>query len=213
MKRKYILRSLRDYILDNKLYYMIVGIAVVLGIIVGSISAVSMNAENYESLNEYVNNFISAYNLQPVNRANIFETSFLGNLKLILFLCFSGFWVGFIPFTVLQMSIKSYKLGFSIAFFVMAYRGQGIIFSLMSLMPQILILMPALVIYAVFNIKYAISIQKLRMRRISSVIRREMYFRSFLCLIAMLGVATVCSFFDAFVISAVLKPICILFNR
>ncbi len=172
-----------------------------------------MKTDAYKNLNIYIDNFLSVYNLQPINRLEIFKTSFYSNTKMVLFLWVCGLWVGLIPFAIIQMGIKGYKIGFSIAFFVQAYQGKGIIFIFLSMMPQIFILIPALMIYTVFNIKYSLSIHKLNERKSILSVRKDMYLRNFLCIIGIILVIILCSFIDSFVISAMLKPVCYFFGR
>ncbi len=213
VKKNRILRSMSEYIIDNKIYYLLAASAVFVGIVIGSISEITMASDAYENLNTYIDNFLSAYSIQPVNKAEIFKTSFYSNVKVILFLWISGLWVGFIPFAILHMGIKGYKLGFSIAFFVQAYKGKGVIFALFSLLPQIFILIPALMVYAVFNMKYAISIHHLGDRKNILSLKKEMYLRNLVCIIGMVIIVLICSFMDSFVIASLLKPICYFFNR
>lgn len=208
MRRRKFTRRLSEYISDNKKYYILVASVVFLGIVIGTVSAVTMKSDAYRNLNTYIDNFLSVFNLQPINRIEVFKTSFYSNTKTILFLWLSGLWVGFIPFAILQMGIKGYKIGFSIAFFVQAYRGMGIVFIFLSMIPQLLILLPALMVYTVFNIKYSLSIHKLRDRKNVLSVRKDMYLRNFLCIIGIIFVIILCSFIDSFVISSILKPVC-----
>lgn len=211
MKRLNLRRSIFEYVADNRLQYISVAVAILVGTALGAVSAVSVSGDGYESLSGYLNNFISAYNLQTVSRARIFETSMYNNIKLILFLWISGLWVGLIPFTFLQVGIKGYKVGFSAAFLTMAYKGKGALLALTALLPQFVILIPCLTVFAVFNIKYAMSLRKMRdMRNNSSSVKRDMYLRNFLCMTGITAVLAVCSFMDAYIVPTVLRPICAL---
>lgn len=206
--KKQMLCGVAEHISDNKHYYAVVIAALFAGLVLGSVSAASMEGEQYTNLSGFMDNFISSYNLQPVNKTRVLMNSIAGNIKTVLFLWVSGMWVGLIPFAIFQMGVKGYKLGFSAAFLVSAYKGRGILFAVMSLMPQILILMPILTVYTVFNIKYAMSVRKMRLRNASDTVRRDMYIRNFLCVLGVVAVVFVCSLFDAFVIPPVLKPVC-----
>ncbi len=206
--KKRIFGSIAEHILDNKRCYMIAVAALLIGLVLGSVSAVSLGGEQYTSLSSFTDNFISSYNLQPVSKTGIFTASVMGNIKTVFLLWVSGLWIGFIPFAVFQLALKGYKLGFSAAFFVSAYKGKGILFAVMSLMPQLIILMPILTMYTVFNIKYAISARQLRTRTASDTVRRDMCMRNFLCVLGVVAAVLLCSIFDAFVVPPVLKPVC-----
>ena len=149
-----VLKVFSDYVAENRLWYVLVITAVVFGAAFGALSAAMLPDGKYEGLNSYLNSFISAYSLQSVSRAGVFRASLYGNLKLLIFIWLSGLWIGLIPFSVLNMGVRGYGTGFTAVFIVQAYRGKGVIFALLSLLPRTLILIPAAIIYTVFSIRY-----------------------------------------------------------
>lgn len=206
--KKHLIQTLTDYIADNKRQYAVVLAALLIGTVLGSFSAVNLDSEKFESLSRYTDSFISSYNLQPVSKTGVFLSSVATNIKTVFFLWLSGLWVGLIPLTLFQTGIRGYKLGFSTAFLVSAYNGKGLIFAIMSMLPQMLIFLPALAVYAVFSIKYSISVKRLRNHGNPAQVRKEMYFRNALCTLGILTVMVICSLCDAYVIPPVLKPVC-----
>ena len=208
MKKRAVFKEISSYVNQNKLQYFAVVICVVLGMVTGTFVAVSLSEEGFKSLSRYMENFVSAYNLQPVSKVQVFKASVYNNIKSILFLWFFGLWVGFIPFTLLQMGIKGYKLGFSGAFLIQAYKGKGVLFALLTLMPQLAVTLPALVVYSVFTMKYAMALRTVRSSRKNGELRRDMYLRGLLCIAAIAIVALISSLLDAFVVPPLLKPIC-----
>jgi len=207
MKRR-IIRILTDYIRDNKRQYAVVISALLIGLVLGSFSAVSLDGGQFDALSSYTDNFFSSYNLQPISKTGVFLSSLLSNLKTVFFLWLSGLWAGLIPLTLFHTGVRGYRLGFSTAFFVSAYSSKGLLFAVLAMLPQMLIFLPALAVYAVFSIKYSISSKKLRSHTSSAQLRKDMYFRNALCTAGMLFVMLLCSLFDAYVIPTVLKPVC-----
>lgn len=208
VKRLKLRQGIIGYLADNRMHYIAVALILLAGAAAGAVSAVSVSGDKYESLHKYLNNFVSVYNLQPVSKLSIFKTSVYGNIKLILFLWISGLWIGLIPFAALQMGIKGFKLGFSSAFFVLSYKGKGLLFAFAALLPQLMLLVPALTVFTVFNIKYALSLHRMRDRNSRDLLKRDMYLRNFLCMTGITVIAVFCSFVDAFVVPPVLKPLC-----
>ena len=206
--KKQIFESIKGYISDNKRQYAVVIAALVAGMALGCLSALRMSGQQFESLSGYTENFVSSYNLQPVSRSRVFISSAMGNIKTVLFLWVSGLWVGLIPFAIFHIGVKGYKIGFSTAFLVSAYRGRGVLFALMSMLPQMIIFVPALTVFAVFNIRYAASIRRVRIRNGARSMRREMYLQNAVCVLGILAVVACCSLLDAFIIPPVLKPVC-----
>lgn len=207
--KKHLIRTITDYILDNKRQYAVVICALLMGVILGSVSAASVSGEQYENLDNYMESFVSSYNLQSISKLGVFLSSVATNLKTVFFLWISGMWVGLIPFTIFQIGVKGYKMGFSVSFLISVYKGRGILFAITTLMPQIMLFLPALTVYAVFSIKYAFAMKKIRSRNGGTdMVRRDMYFRNFLCTAALVLIMLICSLFDAYVIPTMLKPIC-----
>ncbi len=213
MKRKYFFKTLTDYISCSKVLFVLTFFCLVAGTVIGSLSAITMNTESYESLGAYMNNFLSAYTIQPVDKGEIFKFSLYNNIKTVLFLWVSGLCVWLIPLGVIQVAARGYKLGFTTVFLIQLYKGRGILFVLASLLPQIMILFPALIIYAVFNIRYAVSLKDLKKRGETLNIRKEMYLKNLVFLLGMIAVLVLCSFIDAFVVPPVLRPICSFLGR
>ncbi len=210
MKRISIKNELTHYIADNKAQFLIAVFSVFVGTVIGSLSAATIDSSEYHSLDTYIGNFLSAYNLQPVSKSEIFVFSVYNNFKMVLFMWLSGLWVGFIPVCILQLGAKGYKLGFSSAVLVRIIGGKGIFFVVVSLLPQIMISLPVLIVYTVFNINFAHTVRRLKQQGKFVSVSKELYMRNLFCLLGTVIVLLFCSFLDAYVIPPILKPICTL---
>ena len=207
MRRIYIKKSILDYVVSNKWQVVLLGLALLAGVSVGSLIAVSMKTDTAEATTKYLQNLISAYNLQTVNSGIIFRSALYNNIKVVLFLCLSSIWHGFIPFAVLQIALKGYKLGFTIALSIKTFGIRGIAFALLTSITQIAMFIPAVLIYTVFCINVALLNKKVRLGRVS-VKKNEIYIKCFLALFLVALVSLAAAFVDAYVIPAILKPIC-----
>lgn len=208
MKKNHFMKNVTDYISDNRLQFFFVVVSLVLGTVIGSLSALSLEPKSYENLSLYLRNFVSSYNIQPISKADIFRFSVYNNIKVVLILWLSGLWVWLIPLGLVQMGVKGYKLGFTTVLMLQIYRGKGLLLTFVSIIPQILVLIPALIIYTVFNMNFALSLRKIRMKGQSVATHKEMYLRNLLFLMGTIAVLILCSLIDAFVVPPVLKPIC-----
>ena len=206
--KKQLIKAIHGYISDNKYQYAAVVAVLLTGLIWGAVSASSLGEDQYGNLTEYVNGFISSYGLQPISRGKVFITSLMSNLKTVFFLWLSALWTPLIPFTLFQIGARGYKMGFSVGFLVSAYKAKGVLFAVMTLMPQMFVFLPALTVYAVFSIRYAIGLKKMRRNLKKGTAKKEMYFRCAVCTLGMAVTVLVCSLLDAYVIPPVLKPVC-----
>ena len=187
---------------------MFAALCLVSGTVIGSLSAASLNDDRFKVLGSYINNFTSAYSIQSVSYGEIFRFSLYNNIKLLLFMWISGLWIGFIPFGLFQLGLKGYKLAYTMFFLIQLYRVKGILFALVAVIPQILIMLPMLVCYSVFNINSAVSFYKLRQKGQGFYAQKELYLKNLLCIVAVAIVFLISSLIDAFVIPTMLRPVC-----
>ncbi len=208
MKRTNIRKNLSNHLKRNKWKYMLAFLSIFLGVLTGSLTASMSSVDKFESIDLYVKNFVSAYNLQTVDGAEIFRFSVYNSIKVILFMWISGISVWLLPLSFVQLVSKGYKLGISMAAFVRIFGLRGVLFSMVSALPQLLLFLPAMAVYAVFNIKFATTLFRIRGQRVASNIKNEMYLNNFLHLLGIITVSVMCSLVDAFVMPIILKTVC-----
>lgn len=208
MKKLHIKNRISGLILKNKWQFLIVVSSLVLGIAAGTYFAVSIPSDSADAMNKYMNNFVSAYNLQSANSGEVFKFSLYSNIKTILLLWVSGLWVGFLPLNLLQIGAKGYKIGFSVTLLAKSFGAKGMIFSAASSIPQVFIMIPALLLCSVFNINFAFFQKNSKISNLSAVFKNEFYIKNLLYLAAIIILSIFVSFLDAYIIPQVLKPIC-----
>lgn len=208
MKRTNIRKNLSNHLRRNKWKYLLAFLNIFLGVLAGSLTAAMSSVNKFESIDLYVRNFVSAYNLQTVDGAEIFRFSVYNSIKVILFMWVSGISVWLLPISFIQLATKGYKLGFSMAAFVRVFGLRGALFSLVSALPQLFLFLPAMAVYAVFNVKFSTTLFRMRGQRVASNIKNEMYLNNFLHLLGIITVSVMCSLADAFVMPIILKPVC-----
>ena len=99
-------------------------------------------------------------------------------------------------------------MGFTTVVLIQIFHSKGILFSLVSIVPQMIILMPALLIYSVFNINFAVSLRKVRGRGQTLHERKDMLLQNLVALMSVTVILVLCSLIDTFVVPPILKPIC-----
>ncbi|MBQ2932823.1 MAG: stage II sporulation protein M [Clostridia bacterium] len=213
MKRLNIKKYISDIFLRNKWQFLIVFLSLFSGILFGTYFSSSMNQETADAMDKYINNFVSAYNLQSANAGEVFKFSVYNNIKIIIFIWISGLWVGFLPVNLIQIGAKGYKLGFSVTLLVKSFGVKGIAFSTISSASQIFIMIPALILYSVFNINFSFFQKHSRFTNLSAVFKNEFYIKNLLYLAAIIILSVFVSFLDAYIIPQVLKPICSIWGK
>ncbi len=213
MKRTLVKKSVSEYLIRNKWQILIVFASIFAGIIIGSFFSVRISDEKNEAITKYIQNFVSAYGLQSVKGKDIFKLSLYNNIKVVLFLWFSGLWIGLLPLGVLQNGLKGYKLGFSSALFIKIFGVKGIVFALLTALPQLLVMIPAIILYSVFNINFAFSLRNYNFQKASGNVKNKLYIENLIFLLSMVGISIVSGLIDAYIIPPILKPVCSFLNR
>ncbi len=213
MRSLKIKNRITDYLNRNKWQILIVFASLFAGIIIGSFFSARMSGDKYEAITEYIQNFVSAYGLQSVNDMDIFKFSVYNNIKLVLFLWLSGLRRWLLPIGAVQIGLKGYKIGFSTALFVRIFGIKGVLFAIISILPQLVITIPAVLLYLIFNINFALALKPSNLQHMTSTIKNHLYIQNLMYLTIMVAVSLVAALTDAYIIPPVLKPICSLLNR
>ena len=124
------LKSLiNEHMHANKRTYALLTVCLVVGIVLGSISASVLAVEQNELLLKYFNTFFSAYTIQNINPHAIFLASLMSNTPTVFYIWLSGFFAVTIPFILFQVGLKGFKAGFSAAFLIKSYAMKGFLFA------------------------------------------------------------------------------------
>ena len=208
MKKRILFKTITDYIVDNKWKFFIITSCLVSGVVIGSLSAIFLKGADFSVLGTYMNNFVSAHTLQTADRGAVFGFSVYNNIKTILFMWVSGFWIALIPIGFLQVFSKGYRIGFTSAFLVQLYGGKGILFLFSALLPQIIIVLPIIMVYSVFNVNFAFILRHVRQKGQSALERKDLLIKNLIFLILVTFILVLSSLIDAYVVPPILKPIC-----
>ena len=213
MKKLYIKRSISEYLIKNKWQLCTVFCMLLLGTVIGTMISVSMDFSESSAMGEYISNFVSAYNLQQIDRGSIFKFSAYNNIKTTLIIWASGLWIGLLPLNLIKVGAHGYKLGFSTALLVREFAVKGTIFAVASALPQIFVALPALIVYSIFNINFSISQRLSKSRGLSSGIKTKNYVKNLIYLVGLITLSFFLAFLDAYVIPIILKPICSIWGK
>ena len=208
MKKTDIKIHILKYLADNKWQFLSVCGVLLIGILSGTLFAVYIKAESAELMTRYINNFVSAYNLQTTDLYSVFKSALYFNIKTVLFIWLASLWIGFLPFSVLQVGIMGHKLGFLAAFIPKTFGLKGVFFVIASLIPQCLISIPFVIFYSVFNTNFSILRHKTKNRTISRKIKTDIYIKNLIYLLIAIAVSFVVALMDAYIVPWVLKIVC-----
>ncbi len=202
-KRRLILQTIKEHVLNNKKEYVIVSILFVIGIFLGVFFINNVGQEPKTLITEYLNQFIEKLkSTEDLNLIELLKTSIGQNIMLAISLWFFGTTIIGIPVVFGIVAYRGFCLGYTIAACISIMGiSKGIIFVLMLLLLQNLLVIPAILALAVSGIKLYKSIMK---DKTKENVKIEMLRHTVFSLI-MLLVLIVSSVIEIFISTNILK--------
>lgn len=129
------------------------------GLVFGFFGSQRMGPEGQSEIASHLNFFLEDFGegLDPEVTA-AFRDSVLFNLRLLGLIWVMGLVVVGLPVVVLLIFIRGFVLGFTLGFLIESMRLRGLLFSLISILPQNLFFIPALLFTGVSALRFALAV-------------------------------------------------------
>lgn len=144
------------------------------------------------------NNFFSIHEIQAVGKNDVFFYSFRQNILPFLYIWLSGIFIVLVPVAFLQVFLKGVRLGFSVGYFCAVYSGKGILFSVTELFLGNAVLLPLMILYSVYCVRFSRELYKMKNSRIK-ISKGKMYINSLISLFAVSLVVAGVSFINSLI--------------
>ena len=146
--------TIYQHITNNSKEYILLTLIFLIGIFLGVMFINNSQETHREELTSYLNNFIDKLkNIEKLESAEILKTIIIENIILAITLWFFGTTVIGIPIVFGIILYRGFCLGYSIASIILTVGiGKGIIFTLISLLLQNIIFIPAIIAIGVSRI-------------------------------------------------------------
>ena len=202
-KRRLILQTIKEHVVNNKKEYVIVSILFVIGIFLGVFFINNVGQEPKTLITEYLNQFIEKLkSTEDLNLVELLKTSIGQNIILAISLWFFGTTIIGIPVVFGIVAYRGFCLGYTIAACISIMGiSKGIIFVLIILLLQNLLVIPVILALSVSGIKLYKSIMK---DKTKENVKPEMLRHTVFSLI-MLMVLIISSVIEIFVSTNILK--------
>lgn len=151
---------LKTYFKNNIILFIVLFSVLVIGIVIGSISVNLISDIQTRNILTFINGFLSSINNVNINSSAVFSVSLSNNLKVALILIISGLTVIGMPVIFVTLFFRGLSLGFTVGFFIREMGIKGVIFSLLAILPQNIIIIPAIISIGVTGIMFSKAILK-----------------------------------------------------
>ncbi|MCS7461596.1 stage II sporulation protein M [Paenibacillus doosanensis] len=156
-------RSLQLYIKEHLSLYVFVGIIFIIGVVFGAVMVNALSLEQKQEMMRYLSNFFSSVeqgDFTDVRQS--FEQSFALHIKWILIIWILGMSVIGLPLILILDFLKGVLVGFSVGYLVGQLSWKGLLFALVSVAPQNIVIIPALIVCSVTAMAFSIHMVKHR---------------------------------------------------
>ena len=200
-----ICQLIKEHISNNAKEYLIVALMFIIGIFAGVFFVNNIQEEQKTEITQYLNNFIQQFkNTQNLDTINLLKTSITQNVVLAILIWFFGTTVIGIPVVFGIVIYRGFCLGYTVSVTITVLGlSKGLTFSLVSMLLQNIIIVPAILALAVSGFKLYKSIVKdKRKENIKLEILRHTIFS-----LLMLAVLVISSVIEVFISTNILSYI------
>ena len=157
-----ICQLIKEHISNNAKEYLIVALMFIIGIFAGVFFVNNIQEEQKTEITQYLNNFIQQFkNIQNLDTINLLKTSITQNAVLAILIWFFGTTVIGIPVVFGIVIYRGFCLGYTVSVTITVLGlSKGLTFSLVSMLLQNIIMIPAILALAVSGFKLYKSIVK-----------------------------------------------------
>lgn len=148
------------HINDNSVKYFFLILCFATGIAAGALFVNALPPEKCEELMSVISGFATGISDGEVKSAQTFRLSMINNLRSIAVLYLCGMSLYLIPLVYVHILAKGFVIGFTVGFMSLFFGGKGFLFVIVSVLPQSVLLIPALMIMSVLSVNYAVERSK-----------------------------------------------------
>lgn len=153
-----IISSIINHIKANRWQYLLISIIFVAGLVSGSYRANDLEVSVKSHLLNLIDNYLRGSSQGDLVGSRLLFYAFLNQAKTIVLVWFLGLTVIGMPLILGICFLKGFSLGFTIGFLVQEKAGEGILISLLAILPQNLLYIPLLLVWSVTAIKFSVFI-------------------------------------------------------
>ncbi|NBI27648.1 stage II sporulation protein M [Chengkuizengella marina] len=197
--------NMQYYLKEHLSLYIFVSVLFIMGIIFGALMVNALSFEQKEDMSSYLGSFFKMINQETdLSSKQLLRETFSLHLKWMLLIWVLGLSVIGLPFILILDFLKGVLIGFTTGYFVGELSWDGIVFALVSIAPQNLIIIPAIIIASVSGISFSIYLIKNRFLQKRGNISKPFMSYSFLIL-SLIGILFVTSLYETYLTPSIMK--------
>lgn len=143
--------------------FAFVAMLFIMGVLFGALMVNQLTLGQKQDLSAYLSHFFQTFHqTTAMESKTLFVQSLFNNLKWIILISLLGLSVIGLPFVLIFNFLKGALLGFTVRYLIDRMAWKGVVMTFVSVMPEQLLLIPALFITSVMAIAYSLYVMKHR---------------------------------------------------
>jgi len=192
-------QTIQTYAREHQSLYWFTIVLFTMGIIFGAVLVNSLPLSQKQELYGFLQYFFNSLGQQGIPETSThFQQAFGHYAKTVAIMWVLGLSIIGLPMILLMLFLKGVVVGFTVGFLVNQLQWQGVTFAMLGVLPQNLLVVPALFIVGVSGISFSLRLIKTRL-----VSKRDDIMPHFIgytvLVISMLAVLTMAALFETFV--------------
>lgn len=200
-------QTIQSHLRENLSLYLFIIVLFTMGVSFGAVIVNSLSLSQKQELTGYLGQFFQQVNGgMEMNPQSAFQHALGDHLKYIGFMWILGLSIIGLPVILVMIFLKGLVIGFTVGFLVNQWSWNGLFLAGLSVLPQNLIVIPAVIIVGTAGISFSLRLIRSRFLRRGEPIYH--YFLRYSLLIVFMGLLLgVASLFEAFVSPQLMKQI------
>ncbi|MGI5921347.1 MAG: stage II sporulation protein M [Syntrophomonadaceae bacterium] len=160
-------QRIKQHIADNRWQYILLSVIFIIGLIMGNYKVLSLDGGVRSHLTGLLDTYLSQDMPGDLDSKAIFMGAFINQARMVFLIWLLGLTVIGFPLILGVIFYRGFSLGFTMGFLVHERAGAGVIITILSILPQNLIYIPFLLIWAVIGINFTAYL--VRGRNVSAI--------------------------------------------
>ncbi|SDY49046.1 stage II sporulation protein M [Proteiniborus ethanoligenes] len=143
---------------ENFILYFLLVLALMIGISAGAITISVLSKDQSQSLISFLDSFFKVLNQEKIDSLILLKQSILNNIQTIILVWILGLTVIGAPIVFVIIALRGFIVGFTVGFLINELGFKGFVFSLLTILPQNIFVIPGMIALSVLSINFAIKI-------------------------------------------------------
>jgi len=158
-------QQIGDYISNHATYFIVAIVMLVMGIVFGALAVRILNPGQRNELWQYLAAFFDNMdNRETIAAPILLRNSLIGHFRTLALITVLGLSVIGSPLILLFLFTRGFVIGFSVGFLVEQMVFKGILLSMVAVLPQNLLIVPALLLASVACLDFSIILVRGRLQ-------------------------------------------------